>query len=92
MRAERRKQKPTNRMPAVLSVLFTLIYGVTIVFLMFVSIPEPNKDALLIMFGNMSTLLGAACAYYFNTTQSSKYKDQVIADHLAAPSRQEDEQ
>lgn len=81
---DRRRNKTSSRMPAVLAIVLCIMYTIAITGLMFVEIPQGNREALVIMCGTLSTMLGMAMAFYFNTTQSSRQKDQVIADMVAS--------
>lgn len=90
VKTDRRKSSPCASMPAILAICFTVIYGLAMAALMFFPMPEGNKDPLLIMFGNISVMLGAAAGYYYQTTQSSKQKDQIISDMVADKSKQDE--
>ncbi len=91
IKEDRRRSKISSRMPAVLALAFTLIYGLALTALMFFEMPGGNKEALLIMFGSISTMLGHAAAHYYGTTQASKQKDQIISDMVASDKLKQDE-
>ncbi len=71
-------------MPAVLALILSGMYLIAMIGLMLFEIPSGNKEAFVIMCGTLGTMLGVAIGFYYNTTQASKHKDQVIADMVAS--------
>lgn len=89
---DRRKNKPPSRMPAVLALVFSGIFLFAMISLVFFEIPNNNKETFVLMCGTIGTMVSVAAGFYFNTTQSSKHKDQILADQLAIKTKSEDEQ
>lgn len=44
------------------------------------NVPDPNRDMVIYMLGQLSGMVGAALAYYFNTSKSSAEKNDVISN------------
>ena len=48
--------------------------------LIFQSVPSNNRDALLMLLGNVSANIGMITSYYYGSSQSSRNKDEVISN------------
>jgi len=48
--------------------------------LIFQSIPDNNRDALLMLLGIVSANIGQVTSYFFGSSQSSRAKDVVISN------------
>ena len=72
-------------MPAILAVALLSMVAFIINRL---SSPEPiaagNKDIFYFMCGQITTMLGVAIGYWYNTTFASKAKDKLIAESVPA--------
>lgn len=89
MQTNTRRGKPSSRMPGVLALLLIIGNFGLLAALMVYEIPDKNEKVIFIMAGNMITLLGLACGYYYSTTHGSKNKDELIA--AAVPVQRQEE-
>jgi uncharacterized membrane protein len=80
--AELKRVSPKKRfdwIPAFLAVI--LLSGfMTVIFALFKFIvPDGNKDTLYFMAGQLSVFTGMAIAYFYQTTQQSAHKTDIIS-------------
>lgn len=63
---------------------FATLLGAILAFmayaLIFQSIPDNNRDALLMLLGIVSANIGQVTSYFFGSSQSSRAKDVVISN------------
>lgn len=74
-----RTQHAGSYMPSVVTMALTVICGAMLYSLLFVVIPEQNKDILIQSFGTVLGFWGASLAYWVGTTRSSQAKTSIIA-------------
>lgn len=65
-------------MPAIVTALLTLLCGTMLYSLLFIEIPESNRDLLIQSFGTVLGFWGASIAYWVGTTRSSQDKTNII--------------
>lgn len=65
-------------MPAVVTGFLTLICGALLYSLLFITIPEQNKDILIQSFGTVIGFWGASISYWVGTTRSSAEKTKLL--------------
>lgn len=65
-------------MPAIVTALLTLLCGTLLYSLLFIEIPESNRDLLIQSFGTVLGFWGASIAYWVGTTRSSQDKTNII--------------
>lgn len=65
-------------MPAVVTVALMVICGSMLYALLFMAIPEGNKDILIQSFGTMLGFLGSAIAFWVGTTVNSQRKTAML--------------
>jgi uncharacterized membrane protein len=72
-------KKRLDWIPALLAVI--LLSGfMTVIFALFkIIVPDGNKDTLYFMAGQLSVFTGMAIAYFYQTTQQSAHKTDIIA-------------
>ncbi len=60
---------------------FILVLGLfaAVAILMFYPMPDSGEQLISMLIGVMTKSFGDVIAYYFNSTQGSKQKDQIIA-------------
>jgi hypothetical protein len=68
-----------SRMPAIVTCALTAICGGLLYSLLFVEIPESNRDLLIQSFGTVLGFWGASLAYWCGTTRSSAEKTRMMA-------------
>lgn len=78
-KANARNVHKDSRMPAVITVLMTMIVGVLLVALFRTEIPDGNQDVAFMLFGQAVTLWGASVTYWVGTTRSSSDKSRLLA-------------
>lgn len=80
-RADARKMQATSKsmVPAALSFLVTLGYFGVLLGMMMGKLVVQDSQALLIMLGSLGTAQGLVMAYWFGTTASSGYKNELLA-------------
>jgi len=49
-----------------IALIVFVLYGVSVAVLVNVPIPQENKDALMLLLGNLGPAIGAVMAHYFN--------------------------
>lgn len=76
-----RKMQTENKsiMPALLTTVIGAAFIGCLFALFSVDIPEPNKDLLVYMTGQLGGAFGVALAFWFGTTRSSSDKTALIA-------------
>lgn len=67
-----------SRMPAIVTGMLTLLCGTLLYSLLFIEVPEANRDLLIQSFGTVLGFWGASIAYWVGTTQSSQTKTKII--------------
>ncbi len=65
-------------MPAIVTALLTLLCGTMLYSLLFIEIPESNRDLLIQSFGTVLGFWGASIAYWVGTTRSSQDKTNIM--------------
>ena len=85
-----RRVKPQSKMPAILSVAYTLMSGAYMAGLMFVEIPQQNQAAVLLAVGQLMALVNLAAGYYLGSTSGSKNKDELLSQSV--PVQRQDDQ
>lgn len=90
IRTNSRRHTPQSKMPAILSILLTIMFTIQLIALMIYAIPESNKEIIIYMAGQLGTAWLLAIGYYFSSTSSSKNKDQLLADSVPVQ-RKDDE-
>jgi len=73
-----RVENKQSVMPAVVTGALTLICGALLYSLLYVTIPEQNKDILIQSFGTVLGFWGASIAYWVGTTRSSAEKTKLL--------------
>jgi uncharacterized membrane protein YeiH len=68
-----------SNMPAIVTCALTAICGGLLHSLLFVEIPESNRDLLIQSFGTVLGFWGASLAYWVGTTRSSAEKTRMMA-------------
>lgn len=68
-----------SRMPAVITLCLTAICAGLLYALLFVPVPQENRDILVQSFGTVLGLWGASIAYWVGTTRSSAEKTRILA-------------
>ncbi len=68
----------TNWMRGGLAIALALAFFGALAALFWLTVPEPNKDMINFMLGQLSGALGVALAFYYGTTQASATKDSTI--------------
>jgi hypothetical protein len=68
-----------SNMPAIVTCALTAICGGLLYSLLFVEIPESNRDLLIQSFGTVLGFWGASLAYWCGTTRSSAEKTRMMA-------------
>jgi len=74
-----RSSHGASRMPAIVTGALTLICAGLLYSLLFVEIPESNRDLLIQSFGTVLGFWGASLAYWVGTTRSSAEKTRMMA-------------
>lgn len=69
-----RKAHRHSKMPAVITVMLTLIVSGLLYAIMYTSIPKGSENLAMMMFGQVFGLWGASIAYWVGTTRSSAQK------------------
>lgn len=79
-----RKMQMENKsfMPAVITAGVLSSFAGTLVALLFVPIPDANRDLIIYMIGQLSGFAGSAVAFWLGTTRQSEEKTRMLA---AAP-------
>lgn len=67
-----------SRMPAILTVLLFLSVSAIAIALVYVPVPESNKDVVYMLVGQLVTAYLAGVYYWLGTSRSSAVKDSVI--------------
>lgn len=67
-----------SRMPAVITCALSFICAVMLYSLLFVPIPDANRDILVQSFGTVLGFWGASLAYWVGTTRSSSEKTKLL--------------
>lgn len=70
-----RKENKHSKMPAILSVVLSLVIVGIIYLLFYTPVPEESKDVLFVILGAVMKEWGGAMQYWFGTTRSSANKD-----------------
>lgn len=65
-------------MPAVVTMGLTAICGLLLYSLLYVEIPEQNRDILVQSLGTVFGFWGASIAYWVGTTRSSQLKTEIL--------------
>lgn len=73
-----RFQHVNSRMPAVVTCALTFICAGMLYALLFVPIPDSNRDILVQSFGTVLGFWGASLAYWVGTTRSSSEKTKLL--------------
>lgn len=67
-----------SRMPAAITCGILTSFIGTAIALFFIPIPDPNRDQIIFMLGQLSGFSGSAIAFWLGTTRSSQAKDATI--------------
>lgn len=67
-----------SRMPAIVTLCLTIICAGLLFALMFVPVPQDNRDMLVQSFGTVLGFWGASLAYWVGTTRSSQDKTRIM--------------
>ena len=70
------KAQAHSLMPALITLLLTVMVSGMLAAIYVVEIPETNRDFALMMFGNVFTLWGGSVVYWTGTSRSSAEKDR----------------
>lgn len=73
-----RASHSNSYMPAIVTGMLTLLCGTMLYSLLFIEIPESNRDLLIQSFGTVLGFWGASIAYWVGTTRSSQDKTNII--------------
>lgn len=68
-----------------LAIGLVFLFAAAIIGLFRLQIFESNRETITYMLGQLSGMVTTAIAFYFNTTQSSAAKDNVIANLADSP-------
>lgn len=68
-----------SRMPAIVTLCLTVICAGLLFALMFVPVPQDNRDMLVQSFGTVLGFWGASLAYWVGTTRSSQDKTRMMS-------------
>lgn len=71
-----REQHKHSPMPAVVTVMMTLIVTALLWALFYMEIPEGNRDVAYMLFGQATALWGSSVMYWVGTTRQSAEKDR----------------
>jgi hypothetical protein len=52
-----------------IALIVLMLYGVSVAVLVNAPIPQENKDALMLLLGNLGPAIGAVMAHYFNDSR-----------------------
>lgn len=77
-KANARSVHHDSRMPAIITLLMTVIVGALLVALFWIEIPDGNKDVAFMMLGQAVTLWAASVTYWVGTTRSSSDKSKLL--------------
>ena len=78
-KADARATHNDSNMPGALAVLLTIGFFGSLIALMFVQVPEPNKPIVYMMIGSLGTAWIGAMQYYHGTTKSSGEKTRLMS-------------
>ena len=67
-----------SRMPAVLSIVITLLVGIGAYFLFTHPVPEGNASTLYLLFGALLSQWGSGMTYWFGSSRSSAEKTRMM--------------
>lgn len=76
--ARKREMEVKDNTPRQLAFLITALYAILQVSLLYVVIPENNRDLLMRALGVLDACLIGVWGYYFGSSSSSKSKDSTI--------------
>lgn len=68
-----------SRMPAIVTLCLTAICAGLLYALMFIPVPQDNRDMLVQSFGTVLGFWGASLAYWVGTTRSSQDKTRMMS-------------
>lgn len=75
-----RASHQNSKMPAIITAVLAVVCSLMLGGLMFVSIPQDNRELLIQSFGTMLGFLGSTIAYWVGTNRSSALKTQMLAN------------
>lgn len=75
-KANARENHKHSPMPAIVTVMMTVIVAALLWALFYMEIPEGNRDVAYMLFGQATALWGASVTYWVGTTRSSAEKDR----------------
>lgn len=76
--ARKMQMENKSNMPAIItSGVLSSFIGMALA-LFFIPIPDPNRDQIIFMLGQLSGFTGSAIAFWLGTTRSSQTKDATI--------------
>lgn len=79
MNDEERRANPNPRdIAGALALLYTGVFAVTVLLLLFFPIPEKNKEPLLQLFGLMSAIQMAIVAFYYGSSKSGEATQRAV--------------
>ena len=76
-KANAREHHKHSPMPAVITLMLTVMVAGLLYVIMFTTIPEGSESLAMMMFGQVFTLWGASITYWVGTTRSSAEKTKV---------------
>ena len=78
--ARKMQMENKSNMPAIItSGVLSSFIGMAMA-LFFIPIPDPNRDQIIFMLGQLSGFTGSAIAFWLGTTRSSQTKDATISN------------
>lgn len=75
-----REHHKQSRMPAVITLLLTVMASGLLYAIIYSEIPEGSRDLAMMMFGHVFTLWGGSVTYWIGTTRSSSQKTQLLTN------------
>ncbi len=77
-KANARKEHKHSIMPAIITVMITVMMGIIGYAIFTYEIPVTNRDVAYMLFGQVSALWGASVTYWVGTTRSSADKTKIL--------------
>lgn len=77
-KADARENHKDSHMPAIITLMMTLIVGALLFMLFSIELPESNREVAYMLFGQASALWAASVTYWVGTTRSSSQKTKLL--------------
>jgi hypothetical protein len=77
-KADARENHKDSPMPAIITLMMTLIVGALLMMLFTMELPESNREVAYMLFGQASALWAASVTYWVGTTRSSAQKTKLL--------------